>query len=122
MGSNLSTAQTNDGASSGHRPASPNPEWVCHCNADPKPVAKAPRVLGDDERFHPQESRPMRCALCPYVESGHWHHCLKCWLSWEEDPASHPTRAEIEEVERKEVEEGYQTGCCLFCTGQIYTI
>lgn len=125
MGSILSTAQPKEGQSSGNRDASPawsKHKCVCHCNEDPKPVKKDPRVLEGEERFIPQERRPMRCALCPYVSTLPFYHCTECFVLWAEDPASFPTQAEIEEKERQEAcEGGHEDDCfhgshCHWCS------
>lgn len=115
MGSILSTAQPKEGQSFGNRDASPawsKHKCVCHCNENPKPVKKEPRVLEGGERFIPQERRPMRCALCPYISTLPFYHCTECFVLWEEDPASFPTQAEIEEKERQEAWEGGHEDDC----------
>lgn len=129
MDSSVFTAQPKDYPSSGKRDASPawsKHKWECHCNADPKPVKKEPRVLIGDERFIPQERRAMRCALCSYVADLPWYHCKKCFVYWEEDPTSFATDAEIRENERQDSEGGHGEDCyhgkhCVWCNlaGQI---
>lgn len=110
MGSNASIPHPKEGPSSETRDASPaspawsKHKWGCHCDADPEPVKKEPRVLTGDERFIPQERRAMRCALCSYVADLPWYHCKKCFVYWEEDPASFATESEIREKERQDSE------------------
>lgn len=131
MGSNVSAAQPKEGPPSGNRDASPawsKHKWECHCNEDPKPVKKEPRVLEDDKRFIPRERRAMRCALCSYVSTLPWYHCGKCFVVWEEDSSSFPTEAEIQEKERQleDAEGAHEEDCylgnhCQWCSlaGQI---
>lgn len=116
MGSNVSTNQPKESPSSGNRDASPawsKHKWECHCNTNPKPVKKEPRVLEDNERSIPQERRPMRCALCSYVSTLPWYHCSKCFVIWEEDESSVSTEAEIQEKERQDVDGGHEGDCYL---------
>lgn len=100
----------------------PEWEWFCHCHEDPQPVKKAPRVLGEDERFGPREYRARRCACCEFVADEPANHCEECFVFWEEDPASYPTHAEIEAKERQDAEGGHDKGCylgnhCGMCCG-----
>lgn len=136
MGANVSTPQPReepkDDLFTGHQDASPvwsKHKWVCHCNVDPKPVKKDPRVLDDAERSISQERKPMGCALCPYTAASPCYHCEKCFvLRGKEDPAGDPAKAEVRDKKECQDAEGeYKDNChngelCQWCTlscGQI---